>query len=222
MPPDAPPRLRDLIEACWNGEPTQRPAFKRIVRQLDDVLLDATIDDEAGAEFWRQNFATTELRSSVPWREFAAVLLASVAASGEDEPMSPLAVVGQLTDRELNAAARECSYLQPLVATTETQTAKGEVIVATMERFCKSIKWFGRYFVPGAQSILDEIKLLQTKNWFHGDISKEEAEARLSCRMEGTFLVRLSATTPGCPFTISMINNQHRVSLSYLNWNLFF
>lgn len=47
-------------------------------------------------------------------------------------------------------------------------------------------------------------------SWFHADISKDEAEKRLLHRPEGTFLVRLSTTTPEYPFTISMINSQHR------------
>ncbi len=230
MPPDAPPRLRQLIEACWDGEAMRRPPFKRIVRQLDDIQLDAVIDDAAGAEFWRSHFGRTELRVSIPWREFAHTLLrhvdgggsgaralassAELASESESAPLSSSLTMSASetlpTEDELDSAAAALAFFEPLLATRETQKAKGDALVVTMSRFCTNIKWFGRFFEPGAYSIIETVKALQTKLWFHGDVTKEDAEARLSCRMDGTFLVRLSATTPGCPYTISMINNQHR------------
>jgi len=205
MPADAPPRLAALINACWDGEPAKRPSFKEIIAKLDDVLIDAVIDDADGAAFWRKNFAQRELQPSVAWPQFARVLLACV-----NDDTEALAKAQDGDDDAEEAAAEQLAYFEPLLAENETQTAKGDALVVTMQRFATNIKWFGKFFEAGAQSILDTIKELETKPWFHGDITKEEAEARLSCRTEGTFLVRLSATTPGCPYTISMINNQHR------------
>lgn len=229
MPPDAPPRLRQLIEACWDGDSNRRPPFKKIVHQLDDVLLDAVVDDAVGADFWRKYFGRTELRTSVPWREFAYTLLHAVndgvgdlallsessdaaGAASESDASSrvPMPLADAVGDAALDAAAVQLAFFEPLLATRETQKAKGDAIVVTMHRFCTNIKWFGRFFEAGAHSIIEMVKVLQTKPWFHGDVTKEDSEARLSCRMDGTFLVRLSATTPGCPYTISMINNQHR------------
>lgn len=48
------------------------------MRSLDDVLVDAVIDDVNGAAFWREHFARGELRVAVPWPEFARTLLAAV------------------------------------------------------------------------------------------------------------------------------------------------
>merc|ERR1711924_300926 len=31
MPPDTPPPLADLIQACWAAEPAERPSFKAVV-----------------------------------------------------------------------------------------------------------------------------------------------------------------------------------------------
>jgi hypothetical protein len=196
MPADAPKRLSALINACWDGEASRRPSFKDILSKLDDVLIDAVIDDECGANFWRQHFLKPELRASVLWPDFARTLLTVVRG---EEQLSP----------DVNPA-EELAYFQPLLAINETQTAKGETLVVTMKRFSTNIKWFGRFFETGAQSILSEVEQLQLHPWFHGDISKADAEARLAARVNGTFLVRLSATTPGCPYTVSMINNQHR------------
>jgi len=46
------------------------------------------------------------------------------------------------------------------------------------------------------------------EDWFHGDISREEAELKLSdFERKGTFLIRLSTNTPRSnPFTLSMVN----------------
>jgi hypothetical protein len=192
-----------------SGEPARRPSFKDIVRLLDDVLIDAVIDDVGGASFWRQHFARTELRTSVPWPEFCRTLLAAV----EDDAMTLDVLARGVTDAAAEAAAAaELAFFEPLLATRETATAKANnVLVVTMARFCTNIKWFGPFYERGQRTrIIAMVQELQSKPWFHGDISKEDADSRLSCRMEGTFLVRLSATTPGCPYTISMINNQHR------------
>ena len=34
MPPDTPPPLAELIQACWAAEPAERPSFKAVVSQL--------------------------------------------------------------------------------------------------------------------------------------------------------------------------------------------
>jgi len=81
-----------------------------------------------------------------------------------------------------------------------------------MSRFNSVATWFGCFFLPSesAWGVLEEIRILMSKDWFHADISKDEAEKRLQGRPAGTFLVRISSTTPEFPYTISMINNQHR------------
>jgi hypothetical protein len=88
----------------------------------------------------------------------------------------------------------------------------GSKFIVKMSRFNQVTMWFGPFFVMHEQvwTILEEIHIVWSKDWFHGDISKEEAEKRLMHRVSGTFLIRLSTTTPDYPFTISMVGNQHR------------
>jgi len=68
-------------------------------------------------------------------------------------------------------------------------------------------QWFGNFFdPPNGVKILREINQLLTAPWFHGDITQEEAQARLNQRAENTFLIRLSFKDPkNTPFTISKL-----------------
>merc|ERR1711941_44405 len=73
-------------------------------------------------------------------------------------------------------------------------------------------------------NILDDIQDLLKKEWFHGEISSQVAEKKLSAEKKGTFLVRFSARDPGC-YAISVIGSgkqmkhfrvYHKPGLSYL------
>jgi hypothetical protein len=55
-----------------------------------------------------------------------------------------------------------------------------------------------------------QIRVLVDKEWFHGEIERDVAEKRLLHRPDGSFLVRLSTTTPECPFTLSLPKGHHR------------
>ena len=43
MPPDTPPPLAELIQACWAAEPAERPSFKAGVSQLRQAAKAANI-----------------------------------------------------------------------------------------------------------------------------------------------------------------------------------
>ena len=76
----------------------------------------------------------------------------------------------------------------------------------TMAHFSRLYNWLGPWFRFGESArTIGELVALSGNVWFHGFISKEIATYRLTNRAVGTFLVRLSDTTPGCPFTISYI-----------------
>lgn len=51
-----------------------------------------------------------------------------------------------------------------------------------------------------------QIEKLREEPWFHGYITAEEANKRLEATMStGTYLVRLSTTSPGKPYTLSIL-----------------
>jgi hypothetical protein len=67
----------------------------------------------------------------------------------------------------------------------------------------------------GGPSFLDRLKSTVSQPWFHGDISKGEAESTLGVwPRDGTYLVRLSYTSPGeTPFTLSILTKGGSVVL---------
>jgi len=75
----------------------------------------------------------------------------------------------------------------------------------SMVSFNMAINWFGAFISKDyGKKILENIHDFVSLPYFHGNISIEETLALLQTQPEGTYLVRLSATTPGKPFTLSI------------------
>jgi len=197
IPKDTLPGISKLITQCWDTDQEKRPDMKGVIFALDQILVDCTIANENARTFWKDHFLAPkqELRESIPWPEFMQRLQVEVVFKAgptppEYHPDTFKTLKGLLGEQSLDSSSYH----------------------VTMKRFNEAVNWFGCFFLPLPESltILDEIRLLMDKDWFHGDISKDVAEKRLANRAEGTFLVRLSITDPEYPYTISMINNQHR------------
>jgi len=198
VPDDCPSSLRHLMTSCWDHNPVVRPSFGEIVFRVDEVIVDSVVEEESGRAFWKTHFLLPkqELIEEIPWRDFEKGIR---DALGETFP----------EDRLPNLDA-----LRPIIAQAPTATSlQGlQEDVVTMEKFDKVSKWFGPFYTmgPGAD-ILVLLTQVSAMPWFHGDISKETAVARLNNREEGTFLIRLSSTEPKShPYSLSMINGQHR------------
>jgi len=67
IPADCPPRLKMLMKACWQPDPTSRPSFEVIVNELNELILELAIADHYGRKLWRDWFPQ---RLSIPWEEF--------------------------------------------------------------------------------------------------------------------------------------------------------
>mmetsp|Transcript_4789 Transcript_4789/g.6690 ORF Transcript_4789/g.6690 Transcript_4789/m.6690 type:complete len:664 (+) Transcript_4789:78-2069(+) len=212
IPGDTLPSLKSLIERCWQHDFNERPSFKDIVYNLDEIIVDSIVAAPEARKFWKDNFLAQkkDLQETVPWTEFLQKLFYSLGlltpANGNDSDSED--------DKKLVVPKPQVNpdtwkKLKDLLAEKSVDQSQS---VITLNRFSQSIIWFGCFFLPVPRSfkVLSEIRALMDKEWFHGDISKEEAERRLLQRPHGTFLMRLSTTTPEFPFTISMLDNQHR------------
>lgn len=49
IPSSCPHRLSNLIQQCWQGDPSFRPSFSEILERLDNILVDDAIEKETNA-----------------------------------------------------------------------------------------------------------------------------------------------------------------------------
>jgi serine/threonine protein kinase len=177
-----PLQLVSFVERCWDKDPRRRPSMDEVLTELDMLIIDVSIDDKLSREFWKSNFMNPALQESVPWAEFAVVLENIFAWN------TPLTFLEQFL-------AAPPSSLE-----SNTKVVKMDILNCFNE-------WFGPVFdIPHGKAVFQEVQTLIAQPWFHGDISKTEAEARLRGRAENVFLVRMSSTEPAkTPLTISKV-----------------
>jgi len=186
IPDDMNELLKDLITKSWDTNPEVRPQCQEIASRLDDVLLSYCIHDVSGRNFWKTYF---EGKREVSYRTFDN---AFYRALSESYPPYP-----EFDDKHKCLTA---------LLSTEKDDHSSHV---SIERFGLLLDWFGPM-----EGMLDRILNAMSEDWFHGDITKDATDAKLSDfeGSKGTFLVRLSLNQPEKnPFSISMISRNGQV-----------
>ena len=100
IPQDAPPKLRDVVEACWRHEAAERPAFKEVVQALqwkgsDDAAMRRQLLDPCG-------FSSAAATTGVLPRESTATAVMAQASPG-----------GRVHDEVRRATARKSAGSSP-------------------------------------------------------------------------------------------------------------
>lgn len=194
IPFDLHPSLKALMEKCWHKDPSCRPSFTEILPILDSILVDCLIDDPIGNKFWKDNFLG---RDHVLWSEFI-------------NKFSDLLNLSKISkDYQLDIAC-----LKKILTSPNKEPNPKEPDVVYLEKYSQIIRWFGPVVKEQKGfSILDNMRVLMQKDWFHGDIEKQRAEDLLSGQQKGTFLVRASITSPMLsPFTISKVSKKGKIN----------
>lgn len=193
-PPDTPRSLDQLMRKCWDPDPIARPSFEEIISSLDEILIECSISDPLARKFWKDHFlsATKTLQEEVSWNEFVHHLRIALSVGSELE----VETIPMLTELIPEHRAGNAG--------------SGGHMVVTMERLQLLTSWFGPFFATGVEggglALSKEMADIQSKEWFHGLISKDVAERRLRGRGDNCFLVRLSMADPSAtPFTISKV-----------------
>ena len=190
IPADCPSGWKDLMIEGWHKDFDKRPSFTQIIQRLDRIMLEISISQPEARQFWSEYFLVPKnsLEDKVPWDSFQTAL---TKIYGDKTPPKD--------------ALRK---FRELVASKNSDNK----LIVTCDRFNSVVNWFGVFTKGGEEGlkILKEICDIAASPWFHSDISKDVAEKRLAHRSDGTFLIRLSATSPEFPLTLSMINNEHR------------
>jgi len=97
----------------------------------------------------------------------------------------------------------------------ETKDASEQTV--TLEKFGKVTGIYGPLICPTdpTKNIVKKIFEIVQNDWFHGEISKDDAESVLTKKPKGTFLVRLSEQG-GC-FTISKMSQTNKINHQRIN-----
>lgn len=178
--------IRELLQLSWHHDPKMRPSFSEIIDMLNVAMVDCSVSDDTAAAIWKENWCG-ELH--VPFSRFAPTLYHSLGIP--------------LVDKQRNL---EYKCLQAILAKEDS----GPPMVA-LEKFSFFTKWFGKLHQTDKKgndiTVLQVLLNIMQKPWFHGDITRHEAEALLgSFKSKGTYLIRVSTTTPDkYPFTISKV-----------------
>jgi len=164
----------ELIQACWNPSPKNRPSFDTMIknRDFDVMLVDTAISEanEIGRQLWKDNFLGQQ---NVPFIKFIPVFN---KYSGCSIPQDKTDILYQLPEEMF------CTKVN------------GENVVF-LENFGSALEWIGP--LKNDKKMLQEIHdLFRTKGFF-GDIETGEAEKKMSGKSKGTYLIRFSSNKPG-------------------------
>eukprot|EP01114_Cavostelium_apophysatum_P001871 TRINITY_DN11645_c0_g1_i2.p1 TRINITY_DN11645_c0_g1~~TRINITY_DN11645_c0_g1_i2.p1 ORF type:complete len:632 (-),score=192.54 TRINITY_DN11645_c0_g1_i2:34-1929(-) len=176
IPDDCPPKLRELMQACWNPSATNRPSFKKILvsHTLDDIILESAIGakNELGRQFWKETFRA---QAVVDWKDFIVAFSAKIGAPSATDPENiQLLCLKELVSRK-------------------SKQGKEEV---TLDDFGKMLEWFGP--LEKGTLVLRKIENQLRMKGFFGPIETAEAEKMLNGKKAGSYIVRFSTRDPGC------------------------
>jgi len=171
--------------------------------------------------FWKFNFGGKQF---VPSSELIKKMYLSINKDivYPGEEASPLPSVA--TDVQLSKASstqrREYARRNPnnfkamvtmfgptLVEDIDFQTVSLKLLLNNSTADEIDIETFGHFvglLGPFDKNLIERVSALIKTNWFHGNLSKTEAEGRLRNENPGTYLVRFSANNPGC-YVISKV-----------------
>eukprot|EP01090_Pellita_catalonica_P004230 TRINITY_DN14069_c0_g1_i1.p1 TRINITY_DN14069_c0_g1~~TRINITY_DN14069_c0_g1_i1.p1 ORF type:complete len:474 (-),score=88.31 TRINITY_DN14069_c0_g1_i1:27-1448(-) len=184
VPAKCPAAIKDLLDEAWHKDPASRPTFSQMVDRLNKIIVECCINDEIGRKLWLKNFnGKDEIQWPTFIRKFSSAIGYRYKGDDEIEVLCLKEVLGE--------ASRDFTEPEKRV---------------TLENFGNICAFFGPLSNQkgGPPSILQKVKQLMETKWFFGAISKEDAEARLTRKPPGTYLVRLSTSTAGC-FTVSKV-----------------
>jgi serine/threonine protein kinase len=199
----------DIVERCWRHEAAERPSMDGVVAELSRLLLDMVIDDDTGRRLWHTKFAP---RVSVPWPRFADGFFAFFEQPLDPDSLNYRCLYALMSGLNSGDAAAAAS-LSP---------SPDAIFEVSVSKFADMLEWLGPMGDGG--NVFDSIASLLRKDWFHGNLSGREAEAKIRAEAPGTYLLRFSASDPGSYAITALSRNRsakhyriyHKAGLGYL------
>ncbi len=185
----APGRLKKLIQKSWEPEPKSRPSMAKVVKELEEVILDVTLQDHDARKMWRDKLGGENV---VAWPKVAACIRDTLQFTEKISSFD-----------NFDSMPIEFQCLHELVVRKgkgkKIKHAKaGNAPVVKVKQFGEMVQYFG----PFDRDFLHRLKSLLTSKWFHGAVSQEDAESSLQRADSHSFLIRFSSNAPN--FTLSV------------------
>jgi len=175
----------------------KRYSLREVITRLNEFLVDNRIENSEARNFWKKHFLSEE--------------------TGQLEDVVKFSYFRQILMKSLCMDRKQLQGLQALLCWDwkATQPAMEKTTKLTIEKFDLVTKILGPFFLQEHAGILREItKWVSQLSYFQGIIDKATAELRLHYRPEGTYLVKLSETRVGYPFTVMYIDSKGLIKLA--------
>lgn len=199
IPKDCPANLAALIKDCWmleNAEREQlRPTASQVVERLTDLTFSSLVPAGPALDVWRKHLvrSSSDMRYSIPVSEFVQKIYTLLRPAKIQFPRGTFTAL-----KEILGSPRPDGSSH-----------------VTLEDFVAVSRAFGTFWEPKQSSadVLHDIRMTAHKDWYHGFISKDEAERRVcgardaeGNMLDAPFLVRMSDTVPDHPFCLTTLS----------------
>jgi len=196
--------LKELIRDCWDADPSKRPSMREVYERLVECYVRYFTPVELVTEAGLGDFSDEIYKF---WKTLSCA------------PGYPLKVVSKwFGDKICGAVSSEDDRKKIAEFLSE-----GNFV--TLEKFIRSVQWFGLWFLPGFSYCLKDLTDLLGQNFFKGFMLNEECTLILGGNPQFTFILRGSKTlrlkekvSPQItPFTISVSCPEDGKPLNVIN-----
>lgn len=127
--------LQDLIYDCWEADPRFRPPFSSILKRLNLVIIDCTLEDRIANMFWKTYF---QQHHEVKWDQFVNKFGEFLNITKKsDVPLFDLLKVNHPL-----ISTKDLGLLFDCLKAILTDDS-GQEETVSIERFGRVINWFG-------------------------------------------------------------------------------
>jgi len=187
IPKNCLPSLKALLEDCWQKDPNRRPDFTEINQRLNNILVEAAVNDPDAQAFWKEKFLSAKkLQRVIKFNDFCNALYRYLGLG------KPPKDDGSETKDPFILNLRALKALAGLPEPGNENTLTVEI-----EAFGRLVQWFGPFKnAKGQETILDRMRLTCGLPGFYGNLETKEAQSRLEGKPVGYYLIRFSLSEP--------------------------
>jgi len=196
--------MKELIKDCWDGDPSKRPSMREVYERLVECYIryftPLDIITEVGFKNYSDDIYTF-------WKTLSCA------------PGYPLKVVSKWFGEKI------CGPVGSEETRNKIVDFLSEDGFVKLEKFIRSVQWFGPWFLAGFDHCLKDLTDLLDKLYFRGFITKDECSIILGGTSPGCFVLRGSKTVrpeenvcpQTTPFTLSISCASEGTALNVLN-----